>query len=189
MVDGILLKKYGKDLSCGKNISLKAVLSLCLIAMAVIFPQVIHLIFGQQGGGVLLPMYLPVLLGGLLLGVPFGAFVGVTAPLVSFVLTGFAGEPMPSIKMLPIIMAELAVFAVVSGCFGRKAFSNSWWSVAGVISAQISGRLTFFCLNALFITSADASFMQIQKGFAGLAVQLVTVPLLIFAIKKFTLKK
>ena len=57
-----------KDLSHGTKITYKALVSVGLIALAVILPQLIHLALGQPGGVKWLPMYLPVLIGGCLLG-------------------------------------------------------------------------------------------------------------------------
>jgi hypothetical protein len=60
-------------------------------------------------------MYLPVLLGGCLLGWRWALAVGVLSPVVSFLITSLAGAPMPALPRLPFMMAELAVFALVSG--------------------------------------------------------------------------
>lgn len=54
------------------QISVKALVAAAVVALAVILPQLAHLAVGPQAGVLLLPMYLPVLLGGCLLGVKWG---------------------------------------------------------------------------------------------------------------------
>lgn len=52
------------NVSSGRKIACKTLLSAGLIALAVVLPQIIHLALGQPGGVKWLPMYLPVLIGG-----------------------------------------------------------------------------------------------------------------------------
>ena len=54
--------------SYGKKITYKTLTSALLITLAVVLPQIIHLALGQPGGVQWLPMYLPVLIGGCLMG-------------------------------------------------------------------------------------------------------------------------
>ena len=51
-----------------------------LIALGLLMPQVFHMIGGQQAGGMFLPMHIPVLMAGLLLGPAYGTAVGVVTP-------------------------------------------------------------------------------------------------------------
>ena len=57
-----------RNLSVRKKITYQTLVSAGLIALAVILPQLVHLSLGQPGGVKWLPMYLPVLIGGCLLG-------------------------------------------------------------------------------------------------------------------------
>ena len=61
--------------------------AMCL-AISLLLPQVFHIIGMQQAGSVFLPMHLPVFIGGMLLGPIYGLFLGIFAPLTSFVVTG-----------------------------------------------------------------------------------------------------
>ncbi|HOR22708.1 MAG TPA: hypothetical protein PLY43_08280, partial [Ruminococcus sp.] len=102
-----------RNVSFGRKIAYKSLVSAGIIAMAVILPQLVHLALGQPGGVKWLPMYLPVLIGGCLLGAPWGLAVGILSPLCSFLLTSAMGSPMPMAARLPFMAAELAVFAVI----------------------------------------------------------------------------
>ncbi len=75
------------NVSAGKKIAVKTLISAGLVALAVALPQLVHLALGQPGGVQWLPMYLPVLIGGCLLGSRWGLAVGVLSPLVSFAIT------------------------------------------------------------------------------------------------------
>ena len=181
-----------RSVASGKKITLKALLSAGLIALAVILPQIVHIALGQPGGVQLLPMYLPVLLGGCLLGSKWALSVGVLSPVVSFAITSLMGSPMPALQRLPFMIAELAVFALVSGLFTNKIYENGLWAFPAVISAQIAGRLVFLGLVALFqsVTPFSVAMIwgQIQTGLIGLAVQAVLVPLLVIAIRALLIK-
>ena len=114
MIESVLAKHNAK---LGTKITVKSLISVGVVALAVLLPQLVHLIAGASGGVQWLPMYLPVLLGGCLLGWKWGLGVGVLSPLVSFAITLLTGNAMPAASRLPYMMAELAVFAAVSGAF------------------------------------------------------------------------
>lgn len=181
-----------RNLSVRTKITCKTLVSAGLIALAVILPQLVHLALGQPGGVKWLPMYLPVLIGGCLLGAKSGLAVGVLSPLVSFLITTAMGNPMPAAPRLPFMMAELAVFALVSGLFTKKIAANGLWAFPAVILAQICGRAAFLLLVAA--TQSMTQFTpamiwgQIKTGFVGLAVQTVLVPVIIIALRKLLIK-
>lgn len=162
------------------------------VALAVILPQLVHLALGAPGGVKWLPMYLPVLIGGCLLGAKWGLAVGVLSPLVSFLITWAIGNPMPIAARLPFMMAELAVFAVISGLFTKKIAGNGLWAFPAVILAQAVGRGVFLGLIALTQSMTNFTvpmiWQQIQTGFTGLAVQAVLVPAIIIGSRKLMVK-
>lgn len=174
------------------KIALKTVVSLGLIALAVVFPQLAHLALGQVGGAKWLPMYLPVLIGGCLLGSGWSLAVGVLAPLTSFLITSAAsGAAMPAASRLPFMMAELAVFALVSGLFTKKINENGAWAFVAVISAQLAGRGVFIALAAAFSStlSASAAWAQVQTGLSGLIAQAIAVPAIIIALRAILIRE
>ncbi|MBR1592834.1 MAG: hypothetical protein IJ666_07480 [Ruminococcus sp.] len=181
-----------RNVSFGRKIAYKTLISAGLVAMAVILPQLVHLALGAPGGVQWLPMYLPVLVGGCLLGAKWGLAVGMLSPLVSFIITSAFGNPMPVAARLPFMMAELAVFALVSGMFTNKITKNGLWAFPAVILAQVTGRAAFLGLIALTQSmtqfTAAVIWQQIQTGFIGLAVQAVLVPVIIIGLKKLMVK-
>ena len=182
-----------RNVSAGTKITYKTLVSAGLIALAVVLPQLVHLALGQPGGVKWLPMYLPVLIGGCLLGAKWGLAVGALSPLVSFLITSAMGNPMPMSARLPFMMAELTVFALVSGLFSKNISESVLWAFPAVISAQIAGRAVFLGLIAL--TQSMTQFTvpmiwgQIKTGFIGLAVQAVVVPVIIIGLRALLIKE
>lgn len=181
-----------RNISYGKKITCKTLLSVGLIALAVVLPQFVHLVLGQPGGVQWLPMYLPVLIGGCLFGTKWGIGVGLLSPIVSFIITSAIGNPMPMAERLPFMMAELAVFAAVSGLFTKKTADNGFWAFPAVIIAQLTGRAVFLVLAAIFNSFVSFTpamiWSQIQNGLVGLTLQAILVPFIIIGLRKILIK-
>ena len=190
MLENVLTKNNAASKT---KITCKTLVSIGLIALAVVLPQLVHLALGQPGGVQLLPMYLPVLMGGCLLGWRWAMFVGVLSPLASFALTSLMGNPMPVLARLPFMMAELAVFAVVSGLFSNKIYKNGLWAFPAVLAAQLAGRAVFLGLAFIFQSvapfTAEMIWSQILAGWLGLAIQLIAVPLIVIGIRAILVKE
>lgn len=184
MIESVLTRKHARS---GVKIAVKTLISAGIIALAVILPQLVHLAAGAQGGAAWLPMYLPVLLGGCLLGWKWGLGVGILSPLVSFAVTSIGGNAMPAASRLLYMIAELAVFAAVSGLFSRKIVENGWMAFPAVLLAQVAGRLFFLLTAAIFQSvsplSAAAVWSQIRAGLLGMVLQAVVVPFLVMGLR------
>lgn len=189
MLENILtLKKYSHK----TKLTVKSIVAVSLVALAVLLPQIVHLAAGQAGGVTWLPMYLPVLLAGCLLGTSWGLAVGVASPLVSFALTSLWGSAMPASARLPFMIAELAVFAAVSGLFSKNIFKNGLFAFAATALAIVCGRAVFMLSVIIFQSVAPFTpalvWSQIQSGLAGAAAQAVLVPLVVMAVRRLMLK-
>ena len=184
MIENILARK---GISLKIRLTGKSLVSAGVIILAVVLPQLVHLAAGPSGGMTWLPMYLPVLLGGCLLGTWWGLGVGILSPLVSFAVTSAMGSAMPAAARLPFMTAELAVFAAVSGLFSAKISENGWMAFPAVLLAAVSGRAVFLLLTAIFQSVAPFTvsvvWSQIQSGFIGLILQAVLVPLMVMGIR------
>ena len=184
MIENILARK---GISLKIRLTVKSLVSAGVIILAVMLPQLVHLAAGPSGGMTWLPMYLPVLLGGCLLGTWWGLGVGILSPLVSFAVTSAMGSAMPAAARLPFMTAELAVFAAVSGLFSAKISENGWMAFPAVLLAAVSGRAVFLLLTAIFQSVAPFTvsvvWSQIQSGFIGLILQAVLVPLMVKGIR------
>ena len=185
MLENILVKR---NCSVKVKLTVKGLVSAGLVVLAVVLPQLVHLALGAPGGVEWLPMYLPVLLGGCLLGMYWGLGVGIASPLVSFLITLAFGNPMPAAARLPFMMAELAVFAAVSGLFTKKISQNAWLAFPAVLLAQVAGRAVFMLLVVIFqgVSPFTPAMIwgQIKTGLVGLVLQAVLVPFLVMGLKK-----
>lgn len=189
MLENILtLKKYSHK----TKLTVKSIVAVSLVALAVVLPQIVHFAAGQAGGVTWLPMYLPVLLAGCLLGTAWGLAVGVASPLVSFALTSMWGSAMPAAARLPFMIAELAVFAAVSGLFSKNIFKNGLFAFAATALAIVCGRAVFMLSVIVFQSVAPFTpalvWSQIQSGLAGAAAQAVLVPLVVMVVRRLMLK-
>ena len=190
MIETALTKRQA---SIRTKITVKSLVAFGIVVLAVALPQLAHLAVGAQAGITLLPMYLPVLLGGCILGWRWGVAAGMLSPLVSFLITSAAGNAMPAAARLPFMMAELAMFALISGMFSKQISKHSWVAFPAVIIAELCGRAFFVASVALF--GANTPFTvpmiweQIQTGFVGLVIQAVIVPIAVISIGKLLEKE
>lgn len=189
MIDNVLTRK-GASLKV--KITVKSIVSLGIIALAVALPQLVHLAVGAQGGVRWLPMYLPVLLGGCLLGWAWGLGIGALSPVVSFLITSAFGNPMPAAARLPFMIVELAVFAVVCGLFSDKITKNAWMAFPAVLLAQVAGRSVFMLSVWIFQSVTPFTpaviWSQIQTGLLGLVLQAVVVPFMVMGLGALLIK-
>lgn len=190
MIETALTKRQA---SIRTKITVKSLVAFSIVVLAVVLPQLAHLAVGAQAGITLLPMYLPVLLGGCILGWRWGVAAGILSPLVSFLITSAAGNAMPAAARLPFMMAELAMFALISGMFSKQISKHSWVAFPAVIIAELCGRAFFVASVALFGANTPFTvpmiWKQIQTGFVGLVIQAVIVPIAVISIGKLLEKE
>ena len=181
MLENILTTK---NCSVRVKLTVKSCVSAGLVLLAVVLPQLVHFAAGVSGGTTWLPMYLPVLLAGCLLGVRWGLGVGL--------LTSAAGHPLPAAARVPFMMAELGVFAVVSGLFAGKIAGSGWMAFPAVLLAQLAGRAAFMLLAVIFQSVAPFTpamvWAQIQTGLIGLLAQAVLAPVIVAAVRRLLVK-
>lgn len=185
MTESMLLKKsnYLKD-----SITIQTVIAAGLVALAVLLPLAVHSFLGAEGGMRWLPMYLPVLLGGCILGWKWGIGIGALSPLVSFAITALFGNAMPALSRIPYMLVELCVFALVAGAFSKKIVKNIWFALPAVVLAQVCGRGAFLVSSAIFQGVSSLSFVQawtqVQTGISGILLQVVFVPAFLVVVRK-----
>lgn len=186
MVETMLQRR---NATFGTRITVKFLTVLSVVILAVALPQLTHAVAGASGGVRFLPMYLPVLLGGCLLGTRWGLAAGLLSPLASYLFTSMlGGSPIPTAARLPFMMAELAIMAVVTGLFAKKIAALPVWAFAAVPAALAVGRGCFLLLVVLLqnVTALKPAMIasQLRTGLAGTLIQAVLVPLLVLGIAK-----
>ena len=153
-----------------------------LVALGILLPQAFH-IFGTNGGGIFLPIHIPVLMAGILLGPYYGGLIGVLVPVLSSILTG-----MPPVPKVYFMIVELAAYGIVTGVMIRK--TNVYVSL---LTAMVAGRLIYgislvFGVKILHFTAPfanQAAFLGgIVSGIPGIVIQILVIPALYMALKK-----
>ena len=161
--------------------------AMCL-AISLLLPQVFHIIGMQQAGSIFLPMHLPVFIGGMLLGPIYGLFLGIFAPLTSFVVTG-----MPSADRVLFMMSELATYGMMSGLlFHQFHFSKQkFGALSALIISMIAGRVVYGIVISIAtyifgipLGGIPAVIAATTTGIPGIIIQLIFVPTIVMAIVK-----
>jgi riboflavin transporter FmnP len=153
-----------------------------LLAAGILLPQVFHSIGGPAAGGVFLPMHIPVLVAGLLLGPFYGAVIAVVTPVVSFLCMG-----MPPAAKLPFMVLELVGYGAVSGLL----YSRKWNLYLSLVVAQMSGRAVY-ALSLLMgayilrlpVPQVAVVGTAIVTGLPGIVIQLVFVPAVVILVRR-----
>ncbi len=159
-----------------------------MLAFGIILPQLFHLTGIPQAGEIFLPMHIPVLLAGFVIGGDYGFAIGVLTPLISYFVTG-----MPAAPRLPFMIGELAVYGLVGGLLYHKAElkNKRLGGLITLVAAMLSGR--FFYAAMLFVAAnifnikcggAIAAVTASVKGIYGIGLQLLVIPPVVYAAKK-----
>jgi hypothetical protein len=159
------------------------VLSGLLLASGIILPMIFHM-FGMTGP-IVLPMHIPVLLGGCLLSPIMALLLGIITPIISGLLTG-----MPVMFPMAVIMAiELGIYGLSASLSTRNLKLSSIPSlIISMIAGRIAAGLTVAALVQLFgIKMNPIAYVTgaIVTGIPGIVIQLIFIPTLVYAIKRF----
>lgn len=155
----------------------KTVFAGLFVAMGVLLPIAFHLV--GASGRIFLPMHIPVLMAGLLLGPVYGLAVGVAVPVVSSFFTGMP----PVFPILPMMTVELAVYGFVAGIFHRKM---GYGMLTSLVLAMIFGRGVCIVVLMLFgealkIDADPVTYVLAGTlgGLAGIILQLILLPFIV----------
>ena len=162
----------------------KLVITAMFVAIGIVLPLAFHTI--PNAGRIFLPMHIPVLLCGLVIGFPYGLACGIITPLLSSLITA-----MPPAAMLPAMVCELAAYGTVSSLLMRyvpikNIFTRTYISL---IVAMLVGRMLFGVLNAvIFLAGSYSMQMWVTAAFItalpGVAIQIVIIPVIVLALQK-----
>lgn len=161
----------------------KIVLTALFIALCLVLPYAFHMI--PNAGSIFLPMHIPVLLCGMTCGWAYGGVCGILGPLLSSVLTS-----MPPAAVLPGMMVECCVYGLVTGLMMRyvRTGKEALDLYLSMVTAMLLGRVLSGIAKALIFTPglslaawATASFVT---ALPGIVIQLILLPVVIFALTK-----
>lgn len=159
-----------------------------MLAFGIILPQLFHLTGIPQAGEIFLPMHIPVLLAGFIIGGEYGFAIGALTPIISHFITGMPGTP-----RLPFMIGELAVYGLVSGILYHKTRlgEKKLGGLITLVASMIAGRLFYaaMLLVAAGILNikcggAIAAVTATVKGVYGIGLQILVIPPIIYAAQK-----
>ncbi len=153
------------------------------LALGILLPWGFHQ-FGIAGR-IFLPMHIPVLLCGFMMGALPALIVGIGAPVLSHLMTG-----MPPAYAVPLMALELPLYGLSAALFYRK-----WrWNIyLALVVSMIAGRLGFalgLFLLGLFIqmpygpAQLFATGGAFVSGLPGTLLQIFIIPPLVAAANR-----
>ena len=172
------------------NHLIRLVLSSMFLALAYVLP----FLTGQipEVGNMLCPMHIPVLLCGFICSAPWGAAVGISAPLLrSMVL----GRPVMFPEAISMSF-ELMVYGFLSGLLYKIFPKKKIYIYVSLVISMLAGRLVWGLVKFTLL-GFDMSAFGISAFFAGaftnaipgIILQLIIVPVLVMVIEKITKKR
>ena len=119
-----------------------------MLAFGIALPQIFHLTGIPQAGEIFLPMHIPVILTGFVIGGDYGFIIGVLTPIISHFVTGMPGTP-----RLPFMIGELAIYGLVSGLLYHNAGlrNKKFGGLITLIASMLAGRLFYAAM--LFVAA------------------------------------
>ncbi|MGE1061893.1 ECF transporter S component [Megasphaera paucivorans] len=156
--------------------------SALFITCGIILPIFFHSL--GISGSIFLPMHIPVLLGGLILGWRAGLLIGFITPIISSFLTGMP----PLFPILPMMTIELALYGAASGYTYQ---SLHWPLFVSLLFAMAIGRIGVAVMIAALADSLHIQLspliyiiMSLSQGALGVIIQLVFIPVFINRFNK-----
>lgn len=172
-----------------KNKEQKLVRDLVFAAVCLALCMVLPLLTGQirEIGKALCPMHLPVLLCGFLCGPWWAMVVGFVAPLLRFALFS-----MPQLLPTGLAMCfELAAYGLFSGLLYGLLPKRQLSVYVTLVLSMILGRIVWGVASFLIYLAMGNAFSwaifvagAFYDAVPGILVQIVLIPVLVFALKK-----
>ena len=153
-----------------------------LLAIGIILPMVIHM--SGIDGTIFLPMHIPVLIAGLMVGSPLGLVVGILSPTLNHFITG-----MPPVPILWIMLVELAIYGLISGYLYRKVKMTLLPSlIITMIIGRLFAALTVLLLGKGFGLPVPPIDIYIKGitilSLPGIIIQIILIPIIINAYER-----
>ena len=154
----------------------KIILSALFISIGLILPTIFHTV--SLSGSIFLPMHLPVMVGGFILGPLYGAIIGFITPILSSILTGMP----PLMPITPLMSLELLGYGFMSGLLFKKTKKIYISLLSSILFGRLCSMIGAFILSITFapqISPVPYVVSGIINGVPGIIIQLIIVPLLI----------
>lgn len=172
------------------NKSLVSTRTLVMTAVSIAFCLLLPLLvrFIPNGGVMLSPMHIPVLIAGLTFGWPAGLITGIVGPLLSSAVTG-----MPPAPVLPGMMVELAIYGFVTGFMINGHFKNqrNYRNLyISMITAMLVGRVAAGLVHGILFSAGAGYSLKIWvtsyfiKTLPAIGIQILIIPSIVIALTR-----
>ena len=164
------------------NTSQKVVYTGLFLALGLVLPQMFHFLPIANAGKIMLPMHIPVILAGYLLGKQSGMIVGFLSPVLSCLMF-----QMPAPPFMPIMAGELLVYGLAAGTIGMKIKNNYFSLIVVMIAGRMaSGAMYLVMANVFGMHQFNLEMFTIglATGLPGVILQLALIPPMIKLLRK-----
>ena len=138
-------------------------------------------------GSRLLPMHIPVLLAGFVLGGPLGLVVGLVTPLLRSVLFGMP----PAFPTATVMSFELGAYGYLAGVLYRTLPKKSVSIYASLVLAMIGGRIVWGLVSSVVLGLSGTPFTwqmftagALVNATPGIILQIIIIPAIVFALRR-----
>lgn len=161
------------------------VLAGLLVALGLLMP----FLTGQipSVGRRLLPMHIPVLLSGFVLGGPYGLGIGIVTPL----LRGFMFGTPPVFPTAFVMSFELGAYGFLAGVFYRFWSRTPSSILLSLLAAMLGGRVVWGVASVLVYGLSGQAFSwqmfaagAVWDALPGIALQVVIIPIIVLALQR-----
>ncbi|MBZ2175115.1 ECF transporter S component [Schnuerera sp. xch1] len=154
-----------------------------LLGISIVISTAIHM--SGIDGSIFLPMHIPVMIAGFLLGPSLGLIVGFLSPLLNHALTG-----MPPIPVLWIMLVELSIYGLISGYLYKRLNMNLIFSlIISMIIGRMGAALTILLLGQGFGLPMPPLDIYVYgmtlTAIPGIIIQIILIPILIKTYEKY----
>lgn len=161
------------------------VLTAVFIALGVIIPWAFHSV---PNAWTFLPMHLPALVAGLLLGPLSGLLTGAFSVVLSGLITG-----MPPVAKWLVMIPELASYGLFAGLFQRMFKKDYVGTLISLVLAMLAGRVVYALMKFIEVQVVAGvkpfTFQAFIAGafamvIAGIIMLVVIVPPIVLMLRK-----
>jgi len=186
LIGGVLGMVFYLWRECLMKMSTKSlVLSGLFIALGLYMPFLTAQV--PSIGSKLLPMHIPVLISGFVLGWPYGLLIGLITPILRSSLFG-----MPPMMPTAVVMSfELATYGAVTGLLYKLLPKKDIFTFVTLLMAMTVGRIVWGTAGFLIFGLSGKAFtwqLFVTNGFVnaipGIVLQIAIIPTLVIALQK-----
>lgn len=140
-------------------------------------------------GRALLPMHIPALIAGFVVGPGWAGIVGAVLPLLNHLLTG-----MPPLETAIPMVFELAAYGILAGVLYKALPKKTSSIYLSLVGAMLGGRIVWGVAKFIYMRLLGASFTwelfaagAFLGAVPGIILQVIIIPPIVYALQRANL--